>query len=135
MEKIPEGTLVVVADGEGARVFRNVGDEQNIRLKQEDLLELMNANDEGPAGSSPTEQTGKQQDEATFSKQIAHRLNEGALKNLYMHLVLIADPQSLGRIRPLLHKETQQRLLGEVAKTLTNAPVEQIEQALQHAKA
>lgn len=135
MDKIPPGTLVVVADGEGARVFRNVGDEQNLKLKQEDLIELMNMNDDGPAGSTPTEQTGKQLDEATFSKQIAQRLNNGALKDVYAHLVLIADPQSLGRMRPLLHKETQQRLLGEVAKTLTNAPVEQIEQALQHAKA
>lgn len=132
MDKIPGGTLVVVADGEGARVFRNVGDDRNLTLKQEDLLELMNMNDDGPAGSIPAESTGKQIDEATFSKQLALRLNHGALNNLYAHLVLVADPQSLGRIRPLLHKETQQRMLGEIAKTLTNAPLEQIEQALQH---
>lgn len=130
MHKIPGGTLVVVADGEGARVFRNVGDDNTLTLKQEDLLELMNMNDDGPAGSIPTESSGKQIDEATFSKQLAQRLNHGALNDLYAHLVLVADPQSLGRIRPLLHKETRQRMLGEIAKTLTNAPLEQIEQAL-----
>jgi len=130
MEKIPAGTLVVVADGAGARMFRNVGDEQNVALKQDDMLELMNSNDDGPAGSTPTEQTGKQTDEATFAKQLALRLNDGALNNRFEHLVLIADPQTLGLMRPLLHKETQQRMVGELAKTLTNSPLGDIERAL-----
>ena len=127
--KIPAGTLVVVADGEGARVFRNVGDGNELTLKQFDLLELMNMNDDGPS-TSPTEATGQQIDEATFAKQLALRLNDGALKGKYAHLVLIADPQTLGQMRPLLHKETQQRMLGEIAKTLTNSPLQDIERAL-----
>lgn len=129
--KIPAGTLVVVADGEGARVFRNVGNDNgnDLTLKQFDLLELMNMNDDGPS-TSPTEFTGQQIDEATFAKQLALRLNDGALKGEYAHLVLIADPQTLGQMRPLLHKETQQRMLGEIAKTLTNSPLEDIERAL-----
>ena len=127
--KIPAGTLVVVADGEGARVFRNVGDGNDLTLKQFDLLELMNMNDDGPS-TSPTEATAQQIDEATFAKQLALRLNDGALKGQYAHLVLIADPQTLGQMRPLLHKETQQRMLGEIAKTLTNSPLEDIERAL-----
>ena len=130
--KIPAGTLVVVADGEGARVFRNVanGNGEGLTLKQFDLLELMNMNDDGPAGVQPAESTGQQIDEATFAKQLALRLNAGALKDDYAHLVLIADPQTLGQMRPLLHKETRQRLLGEIAKTLTNSPLEDIERAL-----
>ena len=130
--KIPSGTLVVVADGEGARVFRNVanGNGEGLTLKQFDLLELMNMNDDGPAGVQPAESTGQQIDEATFAKQLALRLNAGALKDDYAHLVLIADPQTLGQMRPLLHKETQQRMLGEIAKTLTNSPLEDIERAL-----
>lgn len=127
--KIPAGTLVVVADGEGARVFRNVGNGNELTLKQFDLLELMNMNDDGPS-TSPPEATGQQIDEATFAKQLALRLNDGALKNDYEHLVLIADPQTLGHMRPLLHKETQQRMLGEIAKTLTNSPLQDIERAL-----
>lgn len=130
MEKMPAGTLVLVADGHGARVFRNVGDANNPTLQQQDMLELMNMNDDGPAGSQPTESTGKQIDEATFAKQLALRLNAGALKDEYAHLVLVADPQTLGQMRPLLHKETLARLLGEVAKTLTNSPLEDIERAL-----
>lgn len=128
--KVPAGTLVVVADGEGARLFRNVGDGGDVTLQQQDLLELMNMNDDGPAGSSPPESTGQQLDEATFAKQLALRLNDGALKDRYAHLVLIADPQTLGQMRPLLHKETRDRMLGEIAKTLTNAPLEDIQRAL-----
>ena len=71
-----------------------------------------------------------QLNEATFAKQVAEQLNEDALKNRYAHLVLIADPTTLGRIRPLLHKETQARLLGDIAKDLTNAPLADIQKAL-----
>lgn len=130
MERIPEGTLVVVADGEGARVFRNVGKGTAVSLKQEDLLEVQNVNDEGPSGVAPPEQTGQQTDEATFAKQLAQQLNHGALTNQYEHVVLIADPQTLGQVRPQLHKEVLQRLHGELAKTFTNAPLEDIERAL-----
>ncbi len=130
MHKIPAETMVVVADGHGARVFRNVGDDQIVSLHQEELLELMNADDDGPAGSVPSESTGKQIDEATFAKQLARGLNHGALNNRYAHLVLVADPHTLGRVRPLLHKETERRMIGEIAKTLTNASLEEIEKAL-----
>jgi len=74
--------------------------------------------------------TISQLNEATFAKQVAAQLNEDALKNRYAHLILIADPQTLGRIRPLLHKETQERLIKDLAKDFTNAPLEDIQRAL-----
>ena len=130
MALIPADALVVVADGGGARLFRNKGDERALALHQVELRELMNMDDDGPAGSMPGESTGQQIDEATFAKQLALALNDGALKHQYDALVLIADPTTLGRMRGLLHKEVQSRLITELAKTLTNAPLEQIEQAL-----
>ncbi len=131
MNNIPNEALVVVADGRGARLFRNQGDEKSLSLHQCDLLELMNMNDDGPAGSMPNESSGPQIDEATFAKQLAHGLNEGAMTQKYAHLVLVADPITLGRVRPLLHKETLQRMVSEVGKTLTNSPLADIEKALQ----
>lgn len=130
MNTISRDALVVVADGRGARVFRNKGTARALALHQEDLMELMNSNDEGPAGAVPPETGGKELDEATFAKQLAQCLNDGALNHRYAQLVLVADPQTLGQIRPLLHDEVRTRLLGEVAKTLTNSPVEDIERAL-----
>lgn len=130
MQKIPGNTMVVVADGTGARVFRNTGDGNAVSLRQDEVLEPQNLNDDGPSGSQPTEATGQQRDEAIFAKQLAHRLNRDALDGRYEHLVLVADPQTLGQMRPQLHKEVQQRLLAEIGKTLTNAPVADIERAL-----
>lgn len=130
MNKIATDTLIVVADGRGARVFRNKGTARALALHQEDLMELMNANDDGPAGAVPPETGGQELEEATFAKQLAQRLNHGALNHRYQRLVLVADPQTLGQIRPLLHDEVRARLLGEVAKTLTNSPVEDIQRAL-----
>lgn len=130
MTSLPLDALVVVADGEGARVFRNRGEQGAVSLHQYDLLELMNMNDDGPARSMPGESTSRQLDEATFAKQLAKSLNEAALKQQYEHLVLVADPTTLGRVRPLLHKEATQRLLTEVGKDLTNVPLENIERAI-----
>lgn len=130
MDRIPAGAWVVVADGEGARIFRNTGDGRRLALQQQAVLEAVGINDDGPAGVAPPEATGSQIDEATFAKQLAQRLNAAALDNEYQHLVLVADPQTLGRMRPLLHKETLRRQVGELAKTLTNTPLEDIERAL-----
>jgi protein required for attachment to host cells len=130
MENIPAGSWVVVADGNGARLFRNAGDGKTLSLRQEAVLEPVNINDEGPSGVAPPEQTGQQLEEATFAKQLANRLNEAALAGEFEHLVVVADPQTLGQMRPLLHKETLQRQVGEVVKTLTTTPLADIERAL-----
>jgi protein required for attachment to host cells len=42
----------------------------------------------------------------------------------------IADKQTLGQIRPALHKEVRNRLVREIGKTLTKASVADIEKAL-----
>lgn len=130
MNKIPADAMVVVADGTGARIFRNVGTDYKLSLKQQEQVTPQDINDDGPSGSAPAEQTGQQTDEATFAKQLAHRINHGALTNAFAHLVLVADPQTLGQMRPQLHKETLQRLHGELAKTLTNSTLADIERAL-----
>ncbi|MEO8460713.1 MAG: host attachment family protein [Dokdonella sp.] len=130
MEKIPAGTWVVVADGEGARVFHNVGKGHEVSLVQKDVFGPTDLLDDGPSGNRPSDQTDSQTDEATFAKQLAHRLNAAALKHEYEHLVLIADPHTLGEMRPQLHKETVQRIVRELAKTFTNAPLEDVERAL-----
>ena len=130
MTSLPSDALVVIADGQGARLFRNRGEDGAVALHQVDLLELMNMNDDGPAGSMPGESSSRQIDEATFAKQLAQGLNDSALKQRYAHLVLVADPVTLGRVRPLLHKETTQRLVAETGKDLTNSRLDAIEQAL-----
>ncbi len=129
-QKIPEGTRVVVADGGGARILRSVGSDAELSLEQVELIDPAKLELATPAGSRPPEQRGHEAEEAGFAKRLAHRLNDDALKNRYEHLVLFADAQTLGQMRPLLHKETQSRLLAEHAKNLRNSTVEEIARAL-----
>ena len=135
-QHIPEGTLIVVADGGSARVFTNVGTNHTLKLKQRDELKVQDVSaqgvsGQGPSGSMPQDTSIAQMNEATFAKQLAGQLNDDALNNRYAHLILIADPQTLGRIRPQLHKEVQSRLLADLAKDFTNAPLEDIQRALE----
>lgn len=132
MHKIPTGACVVVADGTHARLFHNVGKQDALQLKQADLIEpnVVDEQAQGPSGQRPPEATPEQTDEATFAKQLAQRLNAAALKQEFEHLFLIADPKTLGEMRPQLHAETIKRLCGELAKTLTNSSLEDIEKIL-----
>ncbi len=130
MDKIPAGTWVVVADGANARVFTNIGDDKSIKLRQDELLDQADLAESGGPGDLPREQTMADIGEAAFSHQLANTINAAALKNRFTHLVLIADPQSLGRMRPLLHKEVIARMVRELPKTLTNSPLADIERAL-----
>ena len=129
-EKIPHNALVVVADGTGARFFRNAGHEHQISLSAEGEFTPAHLLDDGPAGQRPTESSPQETNEATFAKQLAHELYRRAHRGDFAALVLIADPQTLGQIRPTLHKEVQARLVCEVGKTLTKASVTDIQQAL-----
>ncbi|MFP7723049.1 host attachment family protein [Lysobacter sp. A3-1-A15] len=129
MPRIPANTLVMVADGTGARLFRNAGTDSRLSLHQDGMLEPKDLDEEGPSGVMPPE-SDTRIDEATFAKQLAQRLNEGALRQEYEHVVLVADPRTLGLMRPLLHKEVDQRMVAELAKTLTGSPLADIERAL-----
>jgi protein required for attachment to host cells len=129
-EKVPHKALVVVADGVGARFFRNMGNALHMELSAEGELKPSNLLDDGPSGVRPSEQSQHETDEATFAKQLAKDLYRRAHSSDFAALVLIADPQTLGQIRPLLHKEVQERLTAELGKTLTKAPISDIQKAL-----
>ena len=118
-EKVPHNAFVVVTDGVGARFFRNVGNAVNVELSVEGDFKPSNLLDDGPSGVRPPEQSHQETDEATFSKQLAKELYRRAHSGDFASLALVADPQTLGQIRPLLHKEVQERLTAEVGKTLT----------------
>ncbi|KAF1699507.1 MULTISPECIES: host attachment family protein [Pseudoxanthomonas] len=130
MRRIPREALVLVADGGSARLFRNLGGENGaVRLHQEEALLLDPAEGVMPA-VLPADVPLREAEEASFARQLAQRLNQDALEGRYEHLVLAADPQTLGQIRPLLHEQVRGRLLAEVPKNYTNVPREDIERAL-----
>jgi protein required for attachment to host cells len=128
--KVPHNALIVVADGTGARFFRNVGQENKVRLSADGDLKPSNLLSDGPSGRRPVDSSDQETDEATFSKQLANELYRRAHGGDFAALVLIADPQTLGQIRPALHKEVQTRLVSEVSKILTKASIADIQKAL-----
>jgi|SRR4030095_1359936 protein required for attachment to host cells len=131
MPEIPHNTLIVVADGTGARFFRNAGRGAKVSLSAQGALKPSDLRDEGPAGKRPTSSSKKETDEATFAKQLAQELYRRVHTGSAVDLVLIADRQTLGQLRPALHKEVRNRLVREIGKTLTKASVADIEKALQ----
>ena len=129
-DKIPHQALVVVADGTGARLFRNSGHGNKVSLTVDGELKPSNLLNDGPAGKRPIESSAQEIDEATFAKQLANELYRRAHSGNFAALVLIADPQTLGQIRPSLHQEVKDRLVVELDKTLTHAALDEIEKAL-----
>ena len=129
-QKIPHNALVVVADGIGARFFRNGGQGFKVSLIADGAFKPSHLRDDGPAGHRPPESSDQETDEATFAKQLAHELYRRAHSGDFAALVLIADPQTLGQIRPILHKEVKDRVVSEHHKTLTKASIADIEKAL-----
>ena len=116
--KVPHNALVVVADGVGAKFFRNDGRDSKISLSADGHLEPANLLDDGPAGKRPPESSKQETDEATFAKQLANELYRRAHNGDFAALVLIADPQTLGQIRPSLHKRCETAWCSRLPKHL-----------------
>ncbi len=130
--KIPHQALIAIANGEQFKLMRNVGTPFEPKLEHvRDLdLELTNFS----AGIRHQDQPGRGSstdiDELAHGAAIAEWLNGQALNGKLDDLVIAADPKTLGQIRQRCHKELQNRVVGEVAKDLTNQPLPQIEQVL-----
>jgi protein required for attachment to host cells len=131
--KVPHKALVALANGERFLVMRNVGQPFEPKLeKVSDLdLELTNfsagVRHQDPAG----QRNGSTDiDELAHGAAIAEWLNNKTLNGEAEPLVIAADPKTLGQIRQHCHKELQNRIVGEVAKDLTNQPIEAVERAL-----
>ena len=124
--QFPDGAFVVVANGHEAKTFH----VKDGALAEGGRWTPADLDDDGPAGKTPPETSSQEVDEATFAKQIAERLYKMAYARDFESLVLVADPGTLGQIRPLLHQEVCEKLILEQAKNLVNASTGDIESSL-----
>ena len=129
-EPIPHNALIVVADGGKSMMFRNTAHGNEVTLREERRDTPTNLAHEGPSGSRPEDQTPKQTNEATFAKQLAELLYKMHHAGDYKHLVLIADPQTLGQMREAMHKSVESATVLTMAKDLTNHSAADIAKAL-----
>ncbi|BCW87355.1 hypothetical protein sos41_04840 [Alphaproteobacteria bacterium SO-S41] len=130
MTLIPAKALIVVADGQKAIFLRNTAPNGPVSLREEERLTPKNLAGEGPSGSRPNDQTPHQTDEATFAKQLAHRLFVMKEAGNYDALVLVADPRTLGELRQTMHKTVEAAVVRSLNKDLTNHSTAEIEAAL-----
>lgn len=130
MSIIPAKALIVVADGQKAIFLRNTSPSGPVSLHEEERLNPTNLAGEGPSGSRPNEQTPHQTDEATFAKQLAHRLFTMKEAGNFQALVLAADPRTLGELRQTMHKTVEASIVRTLNKDLTGHSTGDIEKAL-----
>lgn len=141
---LKHGIWVVVADGEKALIFENRGD-----AKFPDLHVVEHLHEENP----PTREQGSDRPgrfndgpsahrsavadtdwhriaKERFADEISGWLYKASHRGDFHDVVIVAPPVVLGEIRRKLHKELGAKVRAEIAKTLTNMPVSDIENLL-----
>ncbi|MDO8408903.1 MAG: host attachment protein [Phenylobacterium sp.] len=130
---LPNGAHVAVVDGEKLALFQNVG-HTDIDLKALSTPEIEDRAS-GAAGriSSDANPDNDTQAEDGFAMGVADVLNHMILTHRAEKLLVIAAPKTLGQLRKGWHKETESRLVGEIAKDLTGHTTDEIAAAIQKA--
>ena len=131
--RCPQNTLVALANGKRFLLMRNTGQafEPKLEMVQELDLELTNFNPGVRHQDSVGERSSSTDiNELAHGVAIAEWLNDRALKNQLEEIVITADPKTLGQIRKNCHELTQAKIIGEIAKDLTNQPIEAVQRAI-----
>ena len=139
--RLEHDSWVVVADGEKALFLRNEGDaeypdlEVFRQVREENPATREQGTDRpgrfsdgpGPHKSAVQETDWHRVEKERFAHEIAALLYRAAHRGDYRRLVIVAPPLVIGELRKEMHKEVEQRLAGEVPKTLTNHTIGEIE--------
>lgn len=141
---IPNGALVLVADGKKILFLRNQGDEEIVDLRTEAHDQRTDRKDREIKTDAPGTQSQRvgmgrdtmeetdfhQQEEDRWVKDAADELKKRALRNDFDALVVIAPPKALGVLRKQLHKEVEKRIVATINKEMTDRPIADIEELL-----
>lgn len=134
--KVPHNAHVAVVDGNRFIVMRNTGQLFEPKLSGAETPSLDPTN--FSAGIRHQDESS-QRSGATDLNELAHAaaaaewLNAKAKSGEIDDLIVIADPKTLGEMRRHYHTELQNRLCGELAKTMTGEPTDRIAAALAEA--
>lgn len=129
---IPHGTLIAVADGVRLELFRNNGDEINLKLSPQPAPGLdAHGKDSGGRHRSSTANPDRHlQEEDSFAAAAVGWLNHQAIGGHIENLVVIAAPRALGEMRRHYHVTLKDKLIAELSKELTGQPAAAIEREL-----
>jgi protein required for attachment to host cells len=68
--------------------------------------------------------------ESQFTRNLADKLDKAANLDRFDRLLIVADPKTLGRMRPLLNKTVADRVADEISLDLVSLPRNQLEPRL-----
>lgn len=149
MTKLSQDTWVLIADGEKALFLQNHtdGEDPYLQVVRKEEQENPPAREQaanrpgrlsdGPSGhrSAVDDTDWHELEKERFAKDLSDILYKLAHKGRYDRIVLVAPPSVLGDLRDNLHKEVQDKVVGEIPKTLTNHPIDEIEKIVANALA
>ncbi len=138
-----QGTYIVVADGGGAVIYRNIGSTAQIRLETvesidndvasftRDIAADKAGRQAGPNGRASAMETTDyhDQEEEAFASHLADRLDE-AISFASRELVIFAAPRFLGMLRPHLSADVKAAITAEIPKDFRSSPKADVERAL-----
>jgi protein required for attachment to host cells len=125
---LPIGTTVAVADGKTVRLFHNRGVKPGVHLVEITAAPFAPAH----SGSGARHHTGSANPdgrrlvEDDFAAATAAFLNKLSLDGTIEHLVVVADPRTLGEMRKHFHRDLSRKIIGELAKDFSRRPLEDI---------
>lgn len=132
--KVPHNAHVALVDGEHFMLMRNTGPTSEPMLESiaKPTIEA-NVHGEGTRDDRGALSTaGPKADvaEIAHGAAVARWLNARALAGEIEDLVVVADPRTLGEMRPHFHKVLQARIVAELAKDLTGETPQQISETI-----
>ena len=144
MAILTNGTWVLIADGEKALFLRNELDAQNPNLevvrkqaqdnpasREQGAHKPGRMDDTGAGQRSAMEDTDWHElAKARFADDLADKLYEMGHQGQFERIVLVAPSRVLGELRDKLHKEVREKVAAELAKDLTNHPLDKVEKLL-----
>ncbi len=147
MPTLINGTWVLIADGEKALFLRNDLDEINpgltvVRMEEQEILRDSaymqdrpgRRTDLGPGQRSAMETPNWHRlAKERFADEMADILYRYAYRGTFDRIVLVAPSRILGELRARLHKVVSERVVAELAKDLTNHPLDKVEKMLKAA--
>lgn len=134
-------TMVVVADSVRARIFTTESASSPLieietmthpegRLHDRDITSDLPGKESGSDGSGGHSYEGKtdpkKHEMAQFSRQVASYLEDARKANKLSRLLIVAAPTFLGELRSQLTGETNEKVIFELNKNLTQSSPEEI---------
>lgn len=141
MSTLDQGTWILVADGEKALFLENVTDHENpnFEVRREEGQDNPPAREQAasargrvhqsanPGGHAYEDTDWHELEKERFADDLADILYRRAHRGDFDRIVICAAPNILGELRSKLHQEVASRVVGEIDKTLTNHPIDEIE--------